>query len=837
MKRLQSWQVTALVGLVYATIVAVMTWPAIRSLSQQLVGFNEDVWIFFWNNWWLGEALSDGLNPFQTTFLFHPTGTSLVAHSNSFTNSFLALLLEPLSCPVAAYNLALLAGLWLGAMGMFLLVRDITQNTLASLLAGFVFAFAPYHLSQVLAHAHLGSIQWWPFYALFLGRVLRDGRWRDPLAAGLFGALTIWTGLQLGIFLVIWTLLYLLWFLWQLRRAITVDRHYMVRIASRIGVIGLVTLLLSAPYVWQIIRNWSVLADSAGAFDESLLKQTDLLAYLVPPIYNPLWGDQFRELFEVLGFNGTFRPYLGFAVLILALAAIWGWRKEAGFWAITGGLWLLLAAGSAVRFNGIVYEQMPLPYRWIATAFPLSAIRAPDRFNLLLVFSLAVLAGMGAAYLSQHRRWRWALAPLCLLVVLEFLPVPMPRMHVPGGSVFLDELAADEASYAVLDYPMGYTDSKYWLYFQTLHGKPMVEGHVSRYNENTYAFIAGQPTLRALYDGADKPQYLPADFFSLSDGRPAIQGPEVRDLLASGVRYILLHHDAVSEDELADFASVLKWLFPIYEDGSLIVYDLTRPRPAHFGRPPVAISRDIQLLESTVHYAMDEEVLELSLLTQKTGQIEVVPDCRIVLTGTPVSISFSPLSTGYDWLPGDLAYQTLQLPVPADLAAGRYDWQITCPGSPPFTGPESLRVAGVDRVLLNQEINLQYDDGVNLDSYRWWLNKRDLHLVLGWSARTEIGDDYKFFVHLIDDKGAIVRQVDAVHCNWGCPTSQWDVGNSILDESILPLRALPAGEYRLAVGLYDDETGERLLTSTDGGTIVQDGYYILPDALIITRES
>jgi hypothetical protein len=135
-----------------------MTWPALRTISQQLIGFNEDVWIFFWNNWWFREALSSGQNPFETGYLFYPTGASLVAHSNSFTSSFLALLLEPLSGPIAAYNLALLAGLWLGAMGMYLLVKDITEHTAASLLAGFVFAFAPYHLAQVLSHAHLGSI-------------------------------------------------------------------------------------------------------------------------------------------------------------------------------------------------------------------------------------------------------------------------------------------------------------------------------------------------------------------------------------------------------------------------------------------------------------------------------------------------------------------------------------------------------------------------------------------------------------------------------------------------------------------------------------------------------
>jgi hypothetical protein len=318
---------------------------------------------------------------------------------------------------------------------MYLLVMEITDHVIASFLAGFVFAFAPYHLSQIMAHAHLGSIHWWPFYALFLSRALRDGRRRDAIATGLFGALTIWSGLQLGLFLAIWTIVYVLWFLWQRRADAVGERQFVMRIIGQIGVIGLITLLLSTPILREVIRNWSILTDGAGVFDESLLKQTDLLAYLVPPVYNPLWGNQFPELFERFGFNGTYRPYLGLAVTILTLAAAWGWRKEARFWLISAGLWLLLAAGSAVRFNGIVYEQLRLPYRWLATTFPMSAIRAPDRFNLLLVLSVAVLAGMGTAYLARHRFWRWALLPLGLLVILEYLPIPIPRWEMPVACV------------------------------------------------------------------------------------------------------------------------------------------------------------------------------------------------------------------------------------------------------------------------------------------------------------------------------------------------------------------------------------------------------------------
>ena len=835
--RVLPWQATALVSLVYAIIVVIMTWPALRYLSRQLIGNNEDTWIFYWNNWWLSEALSSGQSPFETAYLFYPTGTSLIAHSNSFLSSFLAVLLEPLTGPVAAYNLVLLAGLWLGALGMYLLVKEITGHGLASFLAGFVFAFAPYHLSQSMAHAHLGAIHWWPFFALFLGRTLRDGRRRDAVVTGLFGALTIWSGLQLGLLLAIWTVVYLLWFLWQRRADVVGDRQFMIRVIGAAGLISLVTLLVSAPIVWGVINNWSTLAGRAGAFDESLQKQTDLLSYLVPPIYNPFWGDQFPELFTRFGFNGTFRPYLGFAVMALALAAVWGWRKRARFWLVSAGLWLLLAAGPAVRFNGIVYEQLRLPYRWLGSTFPISAIRAPDRFNLLLVISVAVLVGMGAAYLARHRFWRWLLIPLALLVVMEYLLIPIPRWDLPAASAFLDEMAAEVEDYAVLDYPMGYTDSKFWLYYQTLHGKPMIEGHVSRYTDDTYAYIANQPLLSAFYKGADQPQYLAADFFQEMDSPLPILGPAMRELEAAGLRYILLHRQSVKDWELAIFESVVEPLFPVYEDDTLIVYDLTRPRQVHFGRPPAAITPEVLLVHSVTRFKPAEAILEIDLLTQKTGQTAGVPDCQLLLSGTPVAIPFTPLPGEADWQPGDLSYQTLGLSVPTDLSPGRHDWQIACPGAAVFTGPDSLYTGDGDPVLLSHAVNLRYDDGINLDGYRWWMNKSDLHLVSQWSARSKINRDYKYFIHLLDEAGAILRQHDTLHCNWGCPSSQWAVGQTIVDEAVLPLWGLPAGEYQLAIGLYDGESGERLAIHDNNGQVVDYDYYILQDMLVITDES
>ncbi|MFN2189072.1 MAG: hypothetical protein ACK2T3_09930, partial [Candidatus Promineifilaceae bacterium] len=77
-KRLTFKQKAALAGVIYAILIAILTWPAIRSLGEGLIGNNEDVWIFYWNNWWLKEALSKGYDFFFTPYLFSPLGTSLV---------------------------------------------------------------------------------------------------------------------------------------------------------------------------------------------------------------------------------------------------------------------------------------------------------------------------------------------------------------------------------------------------------------------------------------------------------------------------------------------------------------------------------------------------------------------------------------------------------------------------------------------------------------------------------------------------------------------------------------------------------------------------------------
>jgi hypothetical protein len=88
-----------------------------------------------------------------------------------------------------------------------------------------------------------------------------------------------------------------------------------------------------------------------------------------------------------------------------------------------------------------------------------------------------------------------------------------------------------------------------------------------------------------------------------------------------------------------------------------------------------------------------------------------------------------------------------------------------------------------------------------------------LSLVLTWQRDGQAPPNLSRFVHLLDSTGGRVAQVDGQIADaFGpLPISGWPVGESVYDLVTLALPAtLPPGEYTLAVGLYDWQTGERL---------------------------
>lgn len=91
------------------------------------------------------------------------------------------------------------------------------------------------------------------------------------------------------------------------------------------------------------------------------------------------------------------------------------------------------------------------------------------------------------------------------------------------------------------------------------------------------------------------------------------------------------------------------------------------------------------------------------------------------------------------------------------------------------------------------------------------VDQNEIHVVLRWRVQAPDGAPATVFVHLYDASGNLVAQHDSPPAMNFVPPSVWQEGDIIHDSHIIPLDApLAAGTYRLAAGLYDPGSGERL---------------------------
>jgi hypothetical protein len=115
------------------------------------------------------------------------------------------------------------------------------------------------------------------------------------------------------------------------------------------------------------------------------------------------------------------------------------------------------------------------------------------------------------------------------------------------------------------------------------------------------------------------------------------------------------------------------------------------------------------------------------------------------------------------------------------------------------------------------ELDVQFEQGITLAGVT--VEDEDSQAVavtFFWQPEAVPPADYTVFLHLRDESGATVAQLDRQPLNGLYPTSQWQPGEVIPDRFRLPISAnLPAGRYQLVAGLYRLDTLARLAVMDD----------------------
>lgn len=142
-------------------------------------------------------------------------------------------------------------------------------------------------------------------------------------------------------------------------------------------------------------------------------------------------------------------------------------------------------------------------------------------------------------------------------------------------------------------------------------------------------------------------------------------------------------------------------------------------------------------------------------------------------------------------------------------------------------------VQGVEQsTALSQSVPLaMFKDAFELSDVTIASNERTLDVSLSWNVLEEKAADTRMFVHLYDNLDEPpVAQWDGYPLG-GLPTGNWLLGG-LYDTIYIDTTQLAAGEYTVALGFYDVNTGQRLQVSSD--TLqVRDNRLLLAEKVVI----
>jgi hypothetical protein len=178
------------------------------------------------------------------------------------------------------------------------------------------------------------------------------------------------------------------------------------------------------------------------------------------------------------------------------------------------------------------------------------------------------------------------------------------------------------------------------------------------------------------------------------------------------------------------------------------------------------------------------------------------------------------------WTNGDQIVDLDRVRVPLNAATGAYHWRATLTQQAAID-LGGLKVTAPDRSFampsIQNRIDQTFEDKVTLLGYRLdgqAVRGQDLKVTLYWRAENEMDVSYKVFIHLLKPDGRPVAQVDAMPMNGSRPTIGWLPGEILTDTYTLSVPAdLPAGEYVLTTGLYNEDDVGRLRLATGADRI------------------
>jgi hypothetical protein len=462
-----------------------------------------------------------------------------------------------------------LVATYLAALAAYFLALRFVPNRGGAVFAGLIFTLTTFRFVHLPDHLNLIHTGFLPLSGLLVLRLADAPSLGRGAALGAAIGAAFLTDPQVAIYSLVVVLV--------LGLARGRDLRPAARpLAAAAAVAALVSLPLALPMASAVVAGE---AEAVRVEDESAIYSANPRSWFLPPEHHLVLGSLGARVDAAASYEGL--AYPGLVALVLAHAGWKAARPRRRRWLILALVGVVLSLGPYLPI-GNTGIRIPLPFALLEVVPGLDIIRVPGRFAIVGMLGIAVLAGAGAArVLAKVRDARATLllaTALAVVVVVDVVPRSLPQRDDTVPEPYR-AIADHHGEGAVLDLPLqwgtgtglvgggGHGYQAIQMVYATVHGRPLVNGSVSRLSIERRRELLDLPAYRAvlILQRPEDPDDAAADAADVV--------LTVDDLRAAGVGYIVYHDDlpvpavreAVEELDLpvlADDGSVRVWVVP-----------------------------------------------------------------------------------------------------------------------------------------------------------------------------------------------------------------------------------------------------------------------------------
>jgi len=573
--------------MIYFVLTLIITLPAIFHIKNYVLGSEYgDVWHALWTYSRINVCVHEGLNFFYVTDLGYPIGGSL--YPPNLFNPLVSVLLQGLFNVTTSYNIILILQITLGAFGSYLLVKDLTNDKIASFVSGIIYGYCPFLIASIYNGLdELFNTGMIPLTILFLFKSFREEGYKSTILAAIFLFLTTCFSWYYGLITGMSAIIFLLFHIVFQKRGIT------IKLVKKFTIFLLLYSLLISPFVWKF-RNF-LMAQNKVVFADRLTPE-DTLRSIDEFFYSDL-----LQYFQIAPFgvkqidlaysrDVILVSYLGYIVIFLALigGSLRVKRKQTIFWIFLAAFFFILSLGPYLYVNKqklyLFGHIIPLPYLLFLKRIPFFwTMENPGRFVIITILSLSVLAGFAISDVLKWFKEKFHFAigifvsGAILLEYLVFSPAPYPiLLSSTDVHSYYNRLSEEKGEFGIIELPLihlYFTRGK-GFYAQAIHRKKVI--HTMSFRSSVEAILKNAFLKYLVYLNRPNMRILMTTDGEFSSSEEDLkQGLD--ELRKYNFKYIVVHDDLffirgvsekthrVLEDHLGR---------PVDKMGSIIVYEV-----------------------------------------------------------------------------------------------------------------------------------------------------------------------------------------------------------------------------------------------------------------------